>query len=65
VKKANAPVHCRLAPTPAVPKPGVHAQVVAPAPLVLPAGHAVQMLAPDVALYVLAVHSARRAAPSA
>jgi hypothetical protein len=34
----------------------VHAQVVAPAPLVLPAGHAVQMLAPDVALYVLAVH---------
>ena len=40
-------VQTRLSPLPESAKPAVHVHVAAPAWLVLPAGHAVQLVAPD------------------
>ena len=42
-----------MTPLPELEKPGLHVQPVEPALLVLPAGHAVQDVAPAVGLYVL------------
>ena len=46
-------MHARETPLPELEKPDVHVQPVEPALLVLPAGHAVQDVAPAVGLYVL------------
>lgn len=60
----SAPVHTSESPLPALEKPGEHAHVVDPAALVLPAGQAVQLLAPAL-LYVLIPQTALRAQPAA
>ena len=50
----HVPVQTRELPLPALEKPAVQVHPVAPALLVLPAGQAVQVADPAVALYVLA-----------
>ena len=47
-------MHTRLSLVPLLEKPAEHVHVVAPEPLVLPTGHAVQAVPPTVGLYVLA-----------
>jgi hypothetical protein len=54
----NVPVHTRELPVPLEAKPGLHAHVVAPLLLLLPAGHAAHCAAPATGLYVLAWQTA-------
>ena len=53
----HVPVQTSEMSLPALEKPALQAHVVEPDALVLPAGHAVHVVEPDTALYVLLAHT--------